>query len=92
MDPARTDDSAEPDDSFLHSEIHENEAESALTRREYIHGIGLLLVVVFLWTSSNFITQVIHCNFATHGPLIFEMNANDNINNCKQPGPICRWL
>ena len=27
-------------------------------RRDYVVGIGLLLVVVFLWTSSNFITQV----------------------------------
>lgn len=27
-------------------------------RRNYVIGIGLLLVVVFLWTSSNFLTQV----------------------------------
>lgn len=35
--------------------------EPATTRRhsrEYMIGIGLLLVVVFLWTASNFITQV----------------------------------
>lgn len=29
-----------------------------LDRREYAVGILLLLVVVFLWTSSNFVTQV----------------------------------
>lgn len=29
-----------------------------LNRREYAVGILLLLVVVFLWTSSNFVTQV----------------------------------
>lgn len=29
-----------------------------LNRREYAVGIVLLLVVVFLWTSSNFVTQV----------------------------------
>lgn len=27
-------------------------------RREYTIGIGLLLCVVFLWTASNFVTQV----------------------------------
>lgn len=27
-------------------------------RRDYLVGIGLLLVVVFLWTASNFVTQV----------------------------------
>ena len=27
-------------------------------RRDYLIGICLLLVVVFLWTSSNFLTQV----------------------------------
>lgn len=27
-------------------------------KRDYVVGIGLLLIVVFLWTSSNFITQV----------------------------------
>jgi hypothetical protein len=27
-------------------------------RKAYAIGIGLLLVVVFLWTSSNFVTQV----------------------------------
>jgi len=30
----------------------------ALSRRDYIVGICLLLVVVFLWTTSNFVTQV----------------------------------
>lgn len=29
-------------------------------RRDYIVGICILLVVVFLWTASNFVTQV--CN------------------------------
>ena len=29
-----------------------------LKKRDYAIGIGLLLVVVFLWTSSNFVTQV----------------------------------
>lgn len=33
---------------------------SALSRRDYLVGIGLLMVVVFLWTSSNFVTQVRH--------------------------------
>lgn len=27
-------------------------------KRDYVVGIGLLLVVVFLWTASNFVTQV----------------------------------
>lgn len=27
-------------------------------RKDYVIGICLLLVVVFLWTSSNFVTQV----------------------------------
>lgn len=31
---------------------------STLKKQDYLLGIGLLLVVVFLWTSSNFITQV----------------------------------
>ncbi|EJD03892.1 uncharacterized protein FOMMEDRAFT_121223 [Fomitiporia mediterranea MF3/22] len=31
--------------------------QSQLSRREYLQGVGLLLIVVFLWTSSNFITQ-----------------------------------
>jgi hypothetical protein len=52
------------DDSFIHTETHESRAESLLTRREYLHGIGLLLIVVFLWTSSNFITQVSQPIFA----------------------------
>ena len=30
-----------------------------LKKRDYIIGILLLLVVVFLWTSSNFVTQVL---------------------------------
>ncbi|KAF4605323.1 hypothetical protein EYR40_004107 [Pleurotus pulmonarius] len=30
---------------------------STLKKQDYLLGIGLLLVVVFLWTSSNFITQ-----------------------------------
>jgi hypothetical protein len=30
----------------------------ALSRRDYIVGICLLLLVVFLWTTSNFVTQV----------------------------------
>lgn len=29
-----------------------------MNRRDYMIGIALLFVVVFLWTSSNFITQV----------------------------------
>jgi hypothetical protein len=32
--------------------------EPALSRRDYIVGICLLLLVVFLWTTSNFVTQV----------------------------------
>lgn len=32
--------------------------KSALSRRDYIVGICLLLLVVFLWTTSNFVTQV----------------------------------
>lgn len=38
--------------------ILSNDPQHALKRSEYIVGICLLLVVVFLWTSSNFITQV----------------------------------
>lgn len=30
----------------------------ALSRRDYVVGICLLLAVVFLWTTSNFVTQV----------------------------------
>ncbi|KZP31217.1 hypothetical protein FIBSPDRAFT_849710 [Athelia psychrophila] len=37
--------------------ILSNDPQHALKRSEYIVGICLLLVVVFLWTSSNFITQ-----------------------------------
>lgn len=33
-----------------------------LARREYAIGICLLLLVVFLWTASNFVTQVRLCN------------------------------
>ncbi|KAF9569676.1 hypothetical protein CPC08DRAFT_677317 [Agrocybe pediades] len=31
--------------------------KSLLNRKEYLTGIGLLLLVVILWTSSNFVTQ-----------------------------------
>jgi len=37
--------------------------ESRTRGKTYAVGIGLLLVVVFLWTSSNFVTQVCCCNF-----------------------------
>ena len=33
-----------------------------LARRDYAVGICLLLLVVFLWTTSNFVTQVRLCN------------------------------
>jgi hypothetical protein len=33
-----------------------------LARRDYAIGICLLLLVVFLWTTSNFVTQVRLCN------------------------------
>lgn len=32
--------------------------QSAHTRKTYLQGVGLLLIVVFLWTASSFITQV----------------------------------
>lgn len=38
-----------------------------LKKRDYAIGIGLLLIVVFLWTLSNFVTQVIFCLFAWAG-------------------------
>lgn len=31
---------------------------TSLDKKDYTIGIGLLLIVVFLWTSSNFLTQV----------------------------------
>lgn len=34
-------------------------------RRDYLLGIGLLLLVVLLWTSSNFITQVSHIEYVS---------------------------
>jgi uncharacterized membrane protein YdfJ with MMPL/SSD domain len=37
----------------------ENEQNSKHDRRNFVIGILLLLLVVFLWTSSNFITQVL---------------------------------
>jgi len=39
-------------------------------RREYLVGIILLLVVVFLWTLSNFVTQVRANSFGPHTRLI----------------------
>jgi solute carrier family 35 protein F5 len=38
-------------------DVKEND-EAQPRRKAYAVGIGLLLVVVFLWTSSNFVTQV----------------------------------
>ncbi|KAL5518872.1 hypothetical protein ACEPAH_555 [Sanghuangporus vaninii] len=31
--------------------------QQELNRKDYLQGVGLLLIVVFLWTSSNFVTQ-----------------------------------
>jgi len=39
-------------------------------RREYLVGIGLLLVVVFLWALANFVTQVGDNPFSSCVPLI----------------------
>ena len=39
-------------------------------RREYLVGIALLLIVVFLWALSNFVTQVRSNSFSPHAPLI----------------------
>ena len=39
-------------------------------RREYLIGIALLLIVVFLWALSNFVTQVGGNPFSSHAPLI----------------------
>lgn len=38
--------------------IGKSHVSHKLARSNYAIGIGLLLVVVFLWTTSNFITQV----------------------------------
>lgn len=47
-----------------------------LSRKDYLSGIGLLLIVVFLWTSSNFITQVRrndwHCLFPIISCIFFQ--------------------
>ena len=32
--------------------------ERLLSQKDFLYGVLLLLVVVFLWTSSNFVTQV----------------------------------
>jgi len=39
------------------------------SRRDYAIGIGLLLLVVFLWTASNFVTQVRLQNKTANGPV-----------------------
>jgi len=39
-------------------------------RREYLVGIALLLIVVFLWALSNFVTQVRGTPSRPHAPLI----------------------
>jgi len=39
-------------------------------RREYLIGIGLLLIVVFMWALSNFVTQVGDNPSSLHAPLI----------------------
>lgn len=44
-----------------HSPDAKENDESRPRKKAYAVGIGLLLVVVFLWTSSNFITQVCFC-------------------------------
>ena len=53
------------DSSFLKSvpmDVGTSEADpsraSKRSRADYLLGVGLLLVVVFLWTASSFITQV----------------------------------
>jgi hypothetical protein len=40
-----------------------------LARKDYMIGIGLLLIVVILWTSSNFVTQVRHHSLLNPLPL-----------------------
>lgn len=42
-------------------------------RREYLIGIGLLLIVVFMWALSNFVTQVGDNHFSSHVPLIIPL-------------------
>ena len=42
-------------------------------QREYLVGIALLLIVVFLWALSNFVTQVRGNSFSPHAPLIFPL-------------------
>lgn len=32
--------------------------QASLNKKDYTLGIGILLIVVLLWTSSNFVTQV----------------------------------
>ena len=42
-------------------------------RREYLVGIALLLIVVFLWALSNFVTQVRYNSFPPHAPLTISL-------------------
>lgn len=44
--------------SVIRTKLTESLGNSALSRKDYALGIVLLLVVVTLWTFSNFVTQV----------------------------------
>ncbi|KAF8576560.1 hypothetical protein K439DRAFT_1418863 [Ramaria rubella] len=48
---------AEDEPETLGSVYEQSRVPFFRTTREYLSGIGLLLVVVILWTSSNFVTQ-----------------------------------
>ncbi|KAI0080253.1 hypothetical protein K474DRAFT_1590154 [Panus rudis PR-1116 ss-1] len=44
-------------DVFAHAKSRSTSRAARRSRKDYIVGIGLLLVVVVLWTTSNFVTQ-----------------------------------
>ena len=76
------------DEADNHSQIHDSMsvtntlARALRTTRQYVVGILLLLVVVILWTVSNFITQAI----------ILRHTAAIKINNLCTLGFIYQWI
>ena len=54
-----------PYPSSSKSEYSTETSQRIMDRRNYLIGIGLLLLVVLLWTFSSFLTQVIPISFGS---------------------------
>jgi hypothetical protein len=61
----------------------------AKDRREYVVGIALLLVVVFLWVLSNFITQVHANHFSFSAQLIVPLCVGYFSRRIRETLPVC---